>query len=200
MHNLILFALALLLSPALLGQEALDYAQAVEQYRLDYRQKFLQTERSPLDSAGVARLRFFPPDEAYRLACTFERTTDAEPFDLPTYSGITKPYIKYGVASFELGGVAFTLAVYQSLQSRQMPLYRDYLFIPFKDATNGDSTYGGGRYLDIRISDIQEGRLILDFNKAYNPYCAYSDGYNCPIPPPENHLPIPILAGEQGFE
>jgi uncharacterized protein len=172
----------------------------VEQHRLEYRQKFLQTERSPLDSAGVARLRFFPPDEAYRLDCAFERTPDAEPFDLPTYSGITKPYVKYGVATFRFGGDTHTLAVYQSLQSRQMPLYRDYLFIPFKDATNGDDTYGGGRYMDVRISDIQDGRLTLDFNKAYNPYCAYSDGYNCPIPPPENHLPISILAGEQGFE
>ena len=80
-----------------------------------------------------------------------------------------------------------------------MPQYRDYLFIPFKDLTNEDATYGGGRYIDAKTTDITSGEMILDFNKSYNPYCAFSDAYSCPIPPDENHLNIKIEAGEQEF-
>lgn len=176
------------------------YARAIKKHRRHYKKEFLKEERSPLDRAGVKELRFFPPDERYRVSCTFERTPDAEAFDMATYSGITKPYVKYGAATFQLKGQTLRLAVYQSLQLRQMPMYRDYLFIPFKDPTNGEETYGGGRYMDIRMSDIRDGELTLDFNKAYNPYCAYSDGYNCPIPPEENHLDIPVEAGEMGYK
>jgi len=79
-------------------------------------------------------------------------------------------------------------------------MYRDYLFLPFKDATNGDSTYGGGRYIDIRMSEINNNTLTIDFNKAYNPYCAYSDGFNCPVPPLENHLEVALEAGERKFK
>jgi uncharacterized protein (DUF1684 family) len=82
-----------------------------------------------------------------------------------------------------------------------MPQYKDYLYLPFKDFTNGESTYGGGRYLDFKMSDIQENQtIIIDFNKAYNPYCAYSDGYSCPIPPSENHLQVFIEAGEKNIK
>ena len=80
-----------------------------------------------------------------------------------------------------------------------MPQYRDYLFVPFKDLTNAHETYGGGRYLDFRMKDIEGASCVLDFNKAYNPYCAYSEGYNCPIPPRENHLEVRVEAGEMGF-
>jgi uncharacterized protein len=197
MKKLLLFLLVLLGSVAFLSaQTGPRYVQAIEQHRREYRQKFLLSENSPLDSAGVERLRFFPAAERYRLDCAFVRTPDAEPFDLPTYSGITKPYVKYGEATFSLGGATYTLALYQNLQGGRMTMYRDLLFVPFKDQTNGQTTYGGGRYLDVRISSIQDGRITLDLNRAYNPFCAYSEGYNCPIPPPENHLPVSIEAGE----
>ena len=85
-----------------------------------------------------------------------------------------------------------------------MTEYQDYLFLPFKDLSNGNQTYGGGRYLDFRQGDIHEKAgeswLILDFNKCYNPYCAFSDGYNCPVPPQENHLPMAVDAGERQFK
>ena len=71
--------------------------------------------------------------------------------------------------------------------------YKDYLFIPFTDATNGAETYEGGRYIDLTIPATD--KITLDFNKAYHPYCAYTDGYNCPIPPQENHVPVRIEAG-----
>lgn len=191
--------LCIFLALPLGAQSGKAYSKSILLHRKHYKKEFLKEGRSPLDKKGVKKLRFFPPDENYRLDCTFEPTPDAEPFDMATYSGITKPYVQYGIATFELNGQKRQLAIYQSLQLRQMPAYRDYLFIPFKDPTNGESTYGGGRYMDIQTGDIQDGRLILDFNKAYNPYCAYSDGYNCPIPPDENHLDIPIEAGEMDF-
>ena len=82
---------------------------------------------------------------------------------------------------------------------QKMEQYKDYLFIPFMDHTNGETTYGGGRYFDVMIGDIMDDKLVLDFNICYNPYCAFSDGYNCPVPPKENHLEVAIKAGEKMF-
>lgn len=181
------------------AQSDAAYAKTIRKHRKHYKKEFLTDQRAPLNRKGVKKLRFFAPDTAYRVTATFERATDAEPFEMPTYSGVTKPYVKYGTAAFKLGDTTLNLSVYQSLRLIRMPQYRDHLFIPFKDATNGMETYGGGRYMDIRKSDIREGELVIDFNKAYNPWCAYSDGYNCPIPPMDNHLPVLIEAGERDY-
>ena len=78
-----------------------------------------------------------------------------------------------------------------------MPGMKDHLFVPFKDWTNGEESYGGGRYIDLKTGDITDGKITIDFNKCYNPWCAYSDGYNCPIPPVENHFELKIEAGEK---
>ncbi len=78
-------------------------------------------------------------------------------------------------------------------------VYKDHLFLPFTDLTSGEESYGGGRYIDLETTGIINNRLVIDFNKAYNPYCTYSDGYNCPIPPRENDLPVAIRAGEKAF-
>ena len=81
----------------------------------------------------------------------------------------------------------------------QQEKYKDYLFIPFGDATSGLTSYGGGRYMDFTLADIKDNTLVIDFNKAYNPYCAYTIGYNCPIPPKENLLTEAINAGEKNY-
>jgi uncharacterized protein (DUF1684 family) len=78
--------------------------------------------------------------------------------------------------------------------------YKNYLFIPFTDATNGTDTYEGGRYIDLSIPDIKDTNVIVDFNKAYNPYCCYTGGYDCPIPPKENALTVAINAGEMKYK
>lgn len=193
---LTVFACCCLLPLSSRGQVDATYAKTIRKHRKHYKKEFLKDDRAPLDRKGVKKLRFYPPDTAYRVTAVFERTADPEPFEMPTYSGITKPYVKYGTAAFKLRDTTLELAVYQSLRLIRMPQYRDHLFIPFKDDTNSVETYGGGRYMDISKSDIRDGQLTLDFNKAYNPWCAYSDGYNCPIPPLENHLPVLIEAGE----
>jgi len=80
-----------------------------------------------------------------------------------------------------------------------IPAYADHLFLPFKDATNGEESYGGGRYIDLKASSIKDDKMAVDFNKTYNPWCAYSDGYNCPIPPIANHLDASLMAGEAKY-
>ena len=77
--------------------------------------------------------------------------------------------------------------------------YKDYLFLPITDLTSGDGSYGGGRYLDVKKSEVAQGKVVLDFNKLYNPYCAYNEKYSCPIPPAQNDLPIRIEVGVKDF-
>jgi uncharacterized protein len=113
---------------------------------------------------------------------------------------IKKNYRVFGKMYFTVNDTAVTLNIYQSQALMQEEKYKDLLFIPFADITTGEETYSSGRYLDFSINDIVNDRLVIDFNKAYNPYCAYVSGkYNCPIPPRENFLPVAILAGEKTF-
>jgi uncharacterized protein (DUF1684 family) len=114
---------------------------------------------------------------------------------MPTSTGRRPLYRKYGVLEFVLDGKPQQLTVYQSLDLLKTAKYRDYLFVPFTDRTNGHGSYGGGRYLDLSRQQVVGGQMILDFNRAYNPYCAYQTGYSCPVPPPENRLATEIKAG-----
>ena len=100
----------------------------------------------------------------------------------------------YGYVEFVLLGKAFRLPVYQSKELMNKAEYADYLFFPFTDLTNGNETYGGGRYIDLRIP-AKGQQLIVDFNQAYNPYCAYSHRYSCPLVPEENQMEIEVRAG-----
>lgn len=199
-------SLALLLSlcwaAALHAQtaEQKKFAAEIQQHRNAYKEDFLVDSRSPLSAADTSMLDFYPPDPAYTIPARFERTPDAKPFELPTYSGKKRDYVQYGVLHFEFKGKPVTLNIYQNLRLVQDSTYRDHLFLPFKDLTNDETTYGGGRYLDFRQGDIKNDVLLLDFNKCYNPWCAYSDGYNCPIPPVPNHLDVAIEAGERIFK
>lgn len=168
-------------------------------FRKDYVQAFLEDDHSPLNKRGIKGLRFYPPDTNYIVIGNFTRTEDAASFSMPTSSGKLKEYVQYGWVQFGLNGTLCSLSVYQSIALREMEEYKNYLFIPFNDDTNGAETYGGGRYLDISMDEIQQGQLRIDFNRCYNPYCAFSDGYSCPVPPAENRLPVAIRAGEMNY-
>jgi uncharacterized protein len=99
-----------------------------------------------------------------------------------------------------LNGKPLQLNLYQSQSLMGNEEYKDYLFLPFTDETSGHGSYDGGRYIDITLGEIHDGKVVIDFNKAYNPYCAYVSGkYNCPIPPKENNLKVKIASGEKGF-
>lgn len=178
--------------------QAQSFSEETDQYRKKYRDEFLHSENSPLKAADLPYLEFFDPDSTFRVEAKFEKAK-GKSFEMPTYSGTNKTYVKYGTLKFKVHGRRQTLTVYRNLSLQTLAKYKDYLFIPFKDKTNGTETYGGGRYIDLKTTDLKDNKCILDFNKAYNPYCAYSTGYNCPIPPLNNHLAIEISAGEKNF-
>ena len=137
---------------------------------------------------------FFPVDLKYRVTADFERISDAEPFDMPTSSGRTQQYLAYAKATFTLDGQEYSLTIYQSQRLLNDPEHADHLFLPFYDNTNGTETYGGGRYMDLTLP--KGNTIIIDFNQAYQPYCAYNIyDYSCPIVPAVNRLNIRIPAG-----
>lgn len=146
-------------------------------------------------------LQFFEVQPPYRVTAKFEKIDDAPWFLMDASGPMKRMHRIYGKLHFKIRDTAVRLNVYQSQALLQSPEYRDYLFLPFTDATSGIESYEGGRYLDLMTGDIHGDSLVLDFNKAYNPYCAYvSKVYSCPLPPKENHLTVAINAGEKMFQ
>jgi uncharacterized protein (DUF1684 family) len=139
-------------------------------------------------------LAYFKVDTNYRITARFTKDIGKK-FEMPTSTDRKPIYRQYGYVDFELNGSTNRLIVYQNMGLRKQKEYKTYLFMPFRDATNGKETYGGGRYLDLEIPSGKA--IILDFNRVYNPYCVYSHRYSCPIPPAENTLTIEIRAGEK---
>ena len=137
--------------------------------------------------------QFYPIDLKYRVEADLLRYDNEPFFKMKTSGHKTPEYRKYGLLKFQIDGKAYELTILQNKKMMSNPMYKDYLFLPFHDLTNGETTYGGGRYIDIRIPDGD--KMVVDFNQAYHPYCAYTDGYNCPIPPAENRLDVAIEAG-----
>jgi uncharacterized protein (DUF1684 family) len=171
------------------------YMDSIKAFRTDY----VQTHELLTTAEQKALLRFYPLDSAYRVVARFEKYADSPWFPMATSGKAPQIQRKYGRLTFTLHDTTLHLMVYQSQALLQKAATRDYLLIAFTDATSGIDSYGAGRYIDCMVSDIQGGRLVLDFNKAYNPYCAYTTGYNCPIPPRENDLPVAIHAGEKNY-
>lgn len=198
--GLVALAFGLAAAIPLNGQKQQDADRAVNEFRAQRHREFSDPSKSPLEKADVADfkgLNYFDISSKYRVRARFERTPNEKKFNMPTSSGITKVYLKYGQLRFNLAGSERVLGVYQSEALSQTEKYKNYLLIPFTDATNGRSTYGGGRYIDFEIP--ASSVVTLDFNLAYNPSCAYSSRFNCPIPPRENRLKTNINAGEKGY-
>jgi len=176
------------------------YADSINDYRDKYRQEFLTEERSPIhDEENLRLMQFYLPDESYRIVAAFTKAMNEKPFELPTMNGKTKPYILYGTIRFDVLGKPCSLNLYQSVRYMNTPEYDGELFLPFTDETNDEETYINGRYLNLNMNDIVDGKMVVDFNLCYNPYCAYSSGYSCPRPPEENRLGVRIEAGEKKY-
>jgi uncharacterized protein len=172
-----------------------SYTDSLQTFRKDY----IQTHEVVLGK-DRSQMAFYPIADNYRVVARFTKAANSQWLSFPTSGKINKVYKVYGTLSFVVDGKPFQLHLYQSQDLLQKPEYRNYLFLPFTDLTNAGETYEGGRYMDLTTADIQGGTVLLDFNKAYNPYCAYVSGkYNCPIPPKENALPVAIRAGEKAF-
>lgn len=155
-------------------------------------------EESPLEPKDFRRFKshpFFPIDLSYRVIAKLTETPGSPVTRLKTSTTRLTNDRVYGFLEFVIKGEMFKLPVYQSSDITKDPGYADYLFFLFTDLTNGKQSYGGGRYIDLRIPNNESNELVLDFNKAYNPYCAYSHRYSCPKVPAENHLSIEIPVG-----
>ncbi len=186
------------------AQEKVKYSsfkKEIDKFQKKLNKEFKDTQESPLseeDLKTFETLDFFPADTNFRVIAKVERTKDPKPFKMKTTTSRLPVYTVYAYITFKLKGKTFKLPVYQNQKLMQTPEYENYLFLPFTDLTNSKTTYGGGRYLDL---DIPEGdTMVIDFNKAYNPYCAYNSKYSCPIPPEENHINVEVTAGVKNFK
>ena len=176
-----------------------QFISEINDYRETKKAEFLQFRDFPLSETDLDSLDFYSPNSKFVFECEVILSQDRNTFQMPTFDGSTVVYQKYAELKFEVKGKKHSVEAFTNPRFANVPKFRDRLFIPFKDETNGIATYGGGRYLDIDASEIIDGMLSLDFNKAYNPYCAYASGFKCPIPPRSNHLKLKIKAGEKNF-
>ena len=177
-----------------------EYQTEIQAYQTHLNEEYKDSLKSPLtreDRLVFEALEFYKINPAFRVVAKFKEKKSAL-FAMKTTTDRMPEYRKYGELYFELKGKKFKLNVYQNPSLMTRPGYEDYLFLPFTDPTNGDKTYGGGRYIDFRIPTSTE--VILDFNKAYNPYCAYNSKFSCPIPPPENDISVAIEAGVMAWD
>lgn len=166
-------------------QEVLDHRRAKDEF-------FRSSHHSPLPASGRPRfkgLRYWEPDPRYAVAGPVDRNVDTSPIVIQTTDGSQRSYTRVGRVSFTIGGQQAALTLFSTGHPG--------LFVPFRDATSGKESYGAGRYLDLEEAG---DTVTIDFNYAYNPYCAYDEAYSCPLPPPENWLKIPIHAGERTYE
>jgi len=194
MKNIILFLFC----------SAFTFAQkdvaAAENFQAELNKSYADSLKSPLMKEILKQFKgldFYPIDEKYIVEAIFIRTKKEKSFKMKTTTSRTPLYKKYGELHFKIDDKAFKLNVYQNVDLKKKLGYEDYLFLPFSDLTCGKESYIGGRYVDMKI---QKGKTwTIDFNKAYNPYCAYNYEYSCPIVPLENDLDIEILAGVKKF-
>lgn len=176
----------------ILTTEGSDYAEAIGDERAEKDIWLSNDFSSPfiVTNTPFQRIKYYEPDPDYRIKAQFIKAVANESVTLITNTGESQVYEIYGSAIFELDGSSFILKVLHSEGSEQ-------LFLPFIDKTSGNETYGAGRYLDLDFPVNKE--IIIDFNKAYNPYCAYTETYSCPFPPKANILDVAIKAGEKTY-
>lgn len=177
-----------------------DYIRSVQLLRQEKDRFFHHSPDSPIPlelRASSKGLDYFPVDPKYRLQVRLAKYAAPMPIVLATSKGVPRNMVKYGYFEFEIEGRRQRLDAYKSMPAPGHGHSEALLFVPFRDSTSGKETYGAARYLD--IPEDSSGEHVLDFNLAYNPYCAYSEDYVCPFPPRENWLTVAIRAGEKAF-
>ena len=177
------------------------YLDSIQVYRAKAIKEFSDAKTTPLDSAYFKN-HFSPPkyfdiDTNFRVKALFTVDTSGKVFEMATNTKRKPHYRVYGYINFKIYDTLQRLTAYQNVDYMHDPEYGKYLFVPFRDKTNTKSTYGAGRYIDILIP--KSDTIYLDFNKAYNPYCAYSGRWSCPLVPFENWLDVSITAGEKKY-
>jgi uncharacterized protein (DUF1684 family) len=170
--------------------------EKLKAFRLKRDQFFKNDSHSPLKESAQKKFKaliYYPIDLKYAVTGSIEKyPTDPKPIyvNLPTNKEREKKYVKYGRFKFKLDNKEYILHIYR-------PLGGGELFLPFKDKTSGIETYPEGRYLN--IEPMPSGKVLIDFNRAYNPFCEYNEKFTCPFAPKENWLDIEIRAGEKRF-
>lgn len=170
-----------------------EWATAVEAERARKEEYFAEDPRSPVPGEEFAGLAFYPPDPDYRFELELHEHDPREEVVVGTTADGEQSYLRWGEFRFEVDGQAVTLQAFRSDPDEGR------LWVPFRDETSGEETYGAGRYLDLDADDRVEGEWVLDFNLAYNPTCAYNEAYECPLVPMENWLDVRIEAGEKAY-
>ena len=186
-------ALALLLTVACTTKEV-PYADTINDWRATKDQFMQRSPDSPVppeQRAAFPPLSYFPVEPEYRVPASLTVARTDEVIEIPTSRGERRPHNRVGQLSFTLKGRLLTLTAFVEVGQQDM----NHLFVPFGDLTNGTETYPGGRYLELERTPT--GIYDLDFNRAFHPFCYYNPKYDCPYPPRENRLPIPIRAGER---
>ena len=195
------FLSLLFLFTSLIGnaQSPKEIKKEIKAYQSKENKEFGNSETTILDSLDFItfkKLNFYKIDLKYRVEAKLTHTPDAKPFLMKTSTDRLPEYVQYAIAEFVIDEKEYKLSVYKSTRPIEKP-EDDYIFIPFTDLTSGDGSYGGGRYLELAVPEGDS--MVIDFNLAFNPYCAYNHRYSCPIPPKENDLLIRIEAGVKDF-
>lgn len=193
------FSLFFLVTATVFCQEKFD-ASSIKAFQKELNSDFADAEKSPLleeDRKQFKTLDFYPISEKWAVTATFVKSKNEKSFGMKTTTDRMPLYVKYGELHFIVDGKQFKLDVFQNLDLIKKKGFKDHLFLPFSDLTSGNETYIGGRYIDMKTP---KGKTVLiDFNKAYNPYCAYNYKYSCPIVPLQNDLNIEVKAGVKKF-
>jgi uncharacterized protein (DUF1684 family) len=171
-----------------------NYHDSLIAFQANYKKDLFEIVKG--DTAFV---RFYEPDAHYRVTARVELFSSQSFFSMSASGNRALKAKRFAKLYFTLNGKPYELFAYQLGFLLDSKDNKDDFFIPFIDEGSGSSSYEGGRYLDFKMSDIVDNKLFIDFNKAYNPYCAFTTGYNCPIPPSENTLSVVIAAGEKKF-
>lgn len=178
------------------SQDETGYVQGIQKER-ETKDRFMRTSaESPFASAPdeYKGLNYYPADSKYRVVANLQRIEPRKPVVLATNDGSEERYLEYAYAEFKLDGVSNRLLILEIADGA----YQGKLFLAFGDETSARETYGAGRYLDVTKTP-GSNTITLDFNLAYNPYCAYNDSFTCPLPPRENLLSVAIRAGEKKY-
>lgn len=180
------------------GSSSGEYAAQILKEREDKDRYMKSSEDSPFASLDIpfTSLKYFPPDERFRIIANLRPVQEKKVRVLATSDASEARYLEYAWAEFDLDDRKNRLLILEIMEDGPD---KGSLFLAFGDQTSANETYGAGRYLDVKKVP-GSSTVELDFNKAYNPYCAYSESYSCPFPPPENLLDVAIRAGEKNYK
>jgi uncharacterized protein len=167
-----------------------EYVKSIQTLRTDKDSHLKKDTASPIeDKIKFVGLKYFEVNPAYKITGKIDKVTSGQTINITMSGGDVEEYEAYGNVKFEIEGVQCALKIFKTPEGN--------LFLPFKDLTSNKETYGAGRYLDFGVNEVNGNEIMIDFNKAYHPYCAYNHSFTCPVPPAENSLNVAVKAGER---